>query len=129
MTITELLRASLAKRTPSDTGRFSKSQALASYNEFFAPGGVLDRMVVHAKSRKLMGAFRYEQPVSGLSYEDQARRGLAKTYMERAREKIALYEETGNMEFLVDLFNYALLEFSRPYHPNAHFESTERKDP
>lgn len=37
------------------------------------------------------------------------------------RTKLTLYEETGNTEYLVDVGNYAMLEFKNPSHPNAHF--------
>lgn len=130
MTITEWLRARCLRNVHT-IGTFSQEQAERSYNEFFAPGGVLDEVLVHAKARKLMGAFRYEQRgANSQSYDERARARAAgaKSYAQRAREKFALYDETGNKEYLADAFNYILLEWARPYHPNAHFESTERKE-
>lgn len=109
-------------------GKFSEAQARVSYEEFYGEGGVLAEVVKHAVARKLMGAFRYEQKIAGLSYDQRARIGSELTYIERGIDKLKLYQATGNKEYLVDAFNYCLLEWARPYHPNAHFESTERKE-
>lgn len=130
MTNNEWLRQRLLANVY-DIGTFDAAQAAKSHNEFFAPGGVLDEVIKHAKARKLMGAFRYEQRgADSMSYDERARDrvGEAKSYLERALDKAALYNDTGNKEYLVDMFNYVLLEWSRPYHPNAHFDSTERHD-
>ena len=111
------------------TKTFAQEKAEKSMHKFYGEDGVLGEVVKHAKARKLMGAFRYEQQESdGLSYEQKARLGLTQTYIERAKAKIELYEETGNLEYIIDLFNYALLEYAEPYHPDAHFESTEREE-
>lgn len=42
-----------------------------------------------------------------------------------ARKKLAAYEENGNLEHLVDLANYARLEFIHPSHPKAHFRAED----
>ncbi len=34
------------------------------------------------------------------------------------------YKKTGNTEFLMDLSNYAMMEFAVPSHPDAHFRAT-----
>lgn len=113
----------------SPIGTFSSSDAEASHAEFFGEEGVIHWFIHHASARKLMGAFRYEQrSAEGLSYDEAARQGKAKTFIQRLIEKINLYEETGNQEFLVDAFNYLLLEKHRPNHPNPHYKSTERFD-
>jgi hypothetical protein len=128
MTNTEWLRSRLLSSVHS-IGTFSSQAAFASMEEFFGPEGSIHEMIRHAKARKLMGAFRYEQKESdGLSYDEKVKRGSAKTFVERGIEKFQLYQETGNQEFLVDAFNYALLEFTRPTHHDAHFSSTERHD-
>jgi hypothetical protein len=41
------------------------------------------------------------------------------------RKRLDRYEETGNTEWLMDVGNFAMIEFMRPRHPNAHFESTD----
>lgn len=50
----------------------------------------------------------------------QHRRGI-----DNAPQRIAKYLETGNVEWLLDAMNYLLIEFLCPYHPNAHFRSTD----
>lgn len=35
------------------------------------------------------------------------------------------YRETGNTEWLVDIANFAMMEFSEPLHPEAHFKGTD----
>lgn len=128
MTNTEWLRSRLLGDLQ-ETGTFSAAAAQASFNEFFGPEGILDEVIEHAKARKLMGAFRYEQrEADGKSYDQKAAEGRAKTYVRRGIEKFELYQETGNKEFLVDALNYVLLEWHRPTHPGAHFSSTERYD-
>lgn len=35
------------------------------------------------------------------------------------------YEATGNTEFLVDVANFAMIEFMKPRHPEAHYKPTD----
>lgn len=46
-------------------------------------------------------------------------------YLRRARRALEHYAKTGNIEFLVDAANYALLEAHYPLHPNAHYEVSD----
>lgn len=39
-------------------------------------------------------------------------------------ERLELYKKDGNKEWLVDVANFAMIEFKCPKHPNAHFEAT-----
>lgn len=39
--------------------------------------------------------------------------------------RLRKYAETGNTEFLVDVANFAMIEFMRPSHQQAHFEGTD----
>lgn len=39
--------------------------------------------------------------------------------------RLKKYEETGNTEWLMDVANFAMIEFMLPKHPNAHFRATE----
>ena len=41
------------------------------------------------------------------------------------KKRLQLYEETGNTEWLVDVGNFAMIEFMYPQHPNAHFRATD----
>lgn len=40
------------------------------------------------------------------------------------RDRIKLYEETGNSEYLMDVSNFAMAEFMYPTVPGAFFEAT-----
>lgn len=58
---------------------------------------------------------------------------MAEAYPERvdaiASLKIRLkkYEETGNTEYLMDVANFALIEFTHPRNPRAHFKAEDSK--
>ncbi len=73
--------------------------------------------VMLMQNRLIMGAFRYGRFDSPEKWRYDFIGGLKK--------KIAQYEATGNMEHLVDMSNYPLLEFVRPSHPNAHWKATD----
>lgn len=72
------------------------------------------------RNRLLMGAFRYGR----LHAKDKAKYNR----VQKIKDKIVLYEETGNLECLVDIANIALMEFEEGKHPNKHFKSTDDKD-
>ncbi len=40
-------------------------------------------------------------------------------------QRLAKYNETGNTEFLIDVANFAMIEFMRPSRPDASFEPTD----
>jgi hypothetical protein len=46
-------------------------------------------------------------------------------YVKSVKEKIDLYEKTGNTEYLVDISNYCMLEFRHGTHPNKHFSASD----
>jgi len=69
-------------------------------------------------SRLCMGWLRY----------NNARTSHVGTFMQRMQKKLRAYNATGNTELLVDVANYARLEFRRPSHPNAHFHAIDRHD-
>lgn len=69
------------------------------------------------RNRLLVGCFRYgrmSDPNKG-KYD----------HVESIRERLKLYEQSGNLEHLVDVANFSLVEFVHPRHPNAHFEATD----
>jgi hypothetical protein len=39
--------------------------------------------------------------------------------------RVEEYRKTGNLEFLADVANFAMIEFMQPQHPNAHFVATD----
>ena len=43
------------------------------------------------------------------------------------RQRLDLYDETGNQEHLVDIANLCMLEFEEPNHSKAHWEATDDK--
>lgn len=45
--------------------------------------------------------------------------------LESAQQRLKLYEQTGNTEYLIDAANFMMIEFMRPAHPRAHFEATD----
>lgn len=44
------------------------------------------------------------------------------------KERLELYNQTGNTEWLVDVANFAMIEFMYPKHKNAHFRATDSKE-
>jgi hypothetical protein len=42
--------------------------------------------------------------------------------------RLKKYKETGNKEFLVDVANFAMIEFMFPNRPDAYFEATDFKE-
>jgi hypothetical protein len=56
---------------------------------------------------------------------------LADAYPHRVKalpslaKRLEMYEETGNTEYLVDVANFAMIEFMRPAHPKAFYEPTD----
>lgn len=39
--------------------------------------------------------------------------------------RLERYEETGNTEWLMDVANMAMIEFTHPLHPDAHYRATD----
>ncbi len=44
------------------------------------------------------------------------------------KDKLAKYAATGNTEWLMDVANYAMIEFMHPKHPKAHFRATDSRE-
>lgn len=45
--------------------------------------------------------------------------------VECLKQRMALYEETGNTEHLMDVANFAMIEFSAPSKEGAHYRATD----
>lgn len=43
-------------------------------------------------------------------------------------KRLKKYEETGNVEWLVDVANFAMIEYMCPQHKNAHFKGTDSNE-
>lgn len=69
------------------------------------------------RNRLLMGAFRY-----GL-IKNKGDQGY--DMVGSLKSRLDMYERTGNMEYLADCANLALLEFEFPSHPKAHFNAID----
>lgn len=61
-----------------------------------------------------------------------AKYGLMKDAAERRVDqlaslevRLARYRETGNTEWLMDIANMAMIEFTHPLHPEAHYRPTD----
>lgn len=63
-----------------------------------------------------------------LRYGPKKKSAPAYDYAGSIEVKIKLYKETGNTEYLVDIANYAMLEFRHGAHPNKHFAATDDAD-
>lgn len=44
------------------------------------------------------------------------------------QKRLDRYAETGNTEWLMDVANFAMIEFMRPRHPEAHFRPTDSRE-
>lgn len=42
--------------------------------------------------------------------------------------RLEKYEQTGNTEFLMDLANFAMIEFMHPRHEKAHYKATDSSE-
>lgn len=78
------------------------------YNLFFMQG-MVDRMGV---------SYRKYGAVS-IGFPDQY------DAISSLRDRLKKYAETGNLEWLMDVANFAMIEFMRPRHEKAHFQSTD----
>jgi hypothetical protein len=67
------------------------------------------------RNRLIMGSFRYEP------FEEKRKHPWKYDTATEALVRIKRYQETGNIEHLVDAANMCLLEFEFGNHPNKHF--------
>jgi hypothetical protein len=76
-----------------------------------------DRFERLQRNRLLVGAYRYGLlNAPGKSQYNRC---------DNIKERLKKYIETGNLEFLVDIANLAMLEFEEGKHPNRHFKSID----
>lgn len=67
------------------------------------------------RNRLIMGAFRYGK-IKATGKPKYNR-------IDSVKKRLLKYEETGNLELLVDCANLCLMEFIEGEHPNKHFTS------
>ena len=71
------------------------------------------------RNRLIMGALRYG------TLEEKRHRPVPYDLIGAIKSKIELYDRTGNLEYMVDIANYCLLEFELGDHPTRHFEALD----
>jgi len=69
------------------------------------------------RNRPIVGAYRYG-PIGGIGKPPYNR-------VESCLKRLAQYQQTGNLELLVDVANLCLLEFVECRHPRKHFHATD----
>lgn len=72
----------------------------------------------YMRNRLVVGGIRYE------TFQEK-RGGNSYDYLKEADRVLQDYRQTGNLELLVDLANYCLLEFVFGCHPLRYFEATD----
>ncbi len=119
------------RRHPSSRARGSHCSRCVGCTPFRPPRKVLSQIV-------LQGSLKMEFPVDPDFFQKQINRliighhqygenGAHQDYLFRARQALSDYVETGNVEFLVDAANYAMLEAHYPIHENAHYQATDKR--
>jgi DNA/RNA-binding domain of Phe-tRNA-synthetase-like protein len=73
-----------------------------------------DEFDILAKNRMIVSYHKY-----GPVKENYG--GKLASAIENLEKRLELYRQTGNTEYLVDVRNFAMIEFMFPQHPNAHF--------
>lgn len=64
------------------------------------------------KNRLVMGAYRYGKIEPNSRYD----------FVEALKNKLQRYEDTHNTELLLDIANYAMLEFTKPKYSDSKFD-------
>lgn len=70
------------------------------------------------RNRLVVGAFRYGK---NFTNPDKLHYDRCSSMIARIKK----YEKSGNLEYLVDVANLAMLEFAETHHPKAHFHSID----
>lgn len=73
------------------------------------------RFDILAKGKMVQAAFRYGLLRNNNHYD----------FLQAMKNKIALYEKTHNLELMVDVRNYAMLEFTKPQFSDAYYENED----
>ena len=73
------------------------------------------RFVELMTNRMVLGTLRYGR------WQDNKKNGVKYDRVGSIRRRLDLFEKTGNSEYLVDIANFAMIEFEISDHPNLHF--------
>jgi len=76
-----------------------------------------ERFVKGMRDRMVVSYHKYGPLV--LAYPDKV------SALQSLSQRLDKYRETGNTEWLMDVANFAMIEFMRPSHPQAHFRGTD----
>lgn len=107
MQVIKRIRASLERKIDWPLPREDEMQSTEWCREF--------EQAMRARLR--MATFRYGR------FKDRPNR--AHNMMQNITKRVERYRLTGNLECLADIANLAMLEFSDPRHPAAHFKSED----
>jgi len=66
-------------------------------------------------NRMVLGTLRYGR------WQDNKKNKVKYDRVGSIRKRLELFEQTGNSEYLVDIANFAMIEFEISDHPNLHF--------
>lgn len=81
---------------------------------------VSEEFIQGMRNRMAMSYFKYGAVRDAYPHKVSA--------LESLRKRLANYEETGNTEWLMDVANFAMIEFMCPAHHRAHFRATDSKE-
>lgn len=83
--------------------------------EELAKSQMSSRFVQLMTNRMVLGTLRYGR------WQDNKKNGVKYDRVGAIRKRLDLFEKTGNSEYLVDIANFAMIEFEISDHPNLHF--------
>lgn len=109
MTNTEWLRKRIEDYANGAARRICPSLAELAESEWCA------QFEKYMRNRLLMGYFRYGPMGKKPGYDN----------IGSAKKRLELYEQTGNLECLVDIANLMMVEFLESDHPLKHFCATD----
>ena len=84
-----------------------------------------ERFVEAMRNRMVASYYKYG-PLASNVHRDNKQDNIK--IMANLYKRLALYEDTGNTEWLVDVGNFAMIEFMYPQHPRAHFRATDSSE-
>jgi hypothetical protein len=76
---------------------------------------VSQRFIDLMTNRMVLGTLRYGR------WQDNKKNKVKYDRVGSIRKRLDLFEQTGNSEYLVDIANFAMIEFEISDHPNLHF--------
>lgn len=84
-----------------------------------------EQFVEGMKSRMIMSFYKYGEV--GNNYKQKER--IANPAYQSLHKYLDRYLQTGNTEFLMDVANFAMIEFMYPSHESAFFKPTDEGSP